>query len=157
MSSVAVFRNNVAVVAWIFTAAWVSMVSVLTWVILRSPPENHTPLQRILIVSLLWLLTAAVLWAFATRRLLRVAVDGTGGLDVRYWGLFGAERRRIEARDVRRAMLGARADGDSSVYYRCRVTLADGTVLDLAEGRRAQSVQACVDRFNAATGQGAEA
>jgi hypothetical protein len=132
-------------------------VSVLTWLILRSPAENYTPLQRIVIVSLLWLLNVAVLWAFGTRRLLRVAVDGTGGLDVRYWGLFGAERRRIEARDVRRAILTERADGDQSVYYRCQVTLADGTVLELAEGRRTQSVQACADRFNAAAGQGPEA
>jgi hypothetical protein len=157
MPAVAVFRNNVAVVAWIFTAAWVSMASVLTWLILRAPAENYTSLQRTLIVSLLWLLTAAVLWAFATRRLLRVAVDGTGGLDVRYWGLFGAERRRIEARDVPRAILSVRPDGERDVYYRCQVTLADGTVLELAESRRTQPVQACADRFNAATGRGPEA
>jgi hypothetical protein len=153
MPPVAVFRKNDAVGAWLFTAAWVSMVSVFTWLILRAPAASYSPLQRILIPSLLWLLTLAVLWVFGRRRLLRVAVDGTGGLDVRYWGLFGAERRRIEAHDVRRAILIARPAGDNSDYYGCQVTLADGTVLELAENRRTEPVQACADRFNAATGQ----
>jgi hypothetical protein len=153
MPPVAVFRNNVALVPWLFSAAWVSMVGVLTWLILHSPAENYTPLQRILIPGGLWLLTLVVLWVFGRRRLLRVAVDGTGGLDVRHWGPFGAERRRIEARDVRRAILVAVPDGADSVYFRCQVTLADGTVLELAEKRRTEPVQACADRFNAATGQ----
>ena len=153
MPPVAVFRNNVAIVPWIFTAAWVSMVSVLTWLILRSPAENYTPLQRILIVAFLWLLTLVVLWMFATRRLLRVAVDGTGGLDVRYVGPFGVERRRIEARDVRRAILVAVSAGRDNYYHRCQVTLADGTVLELAEKNRTEPVQAVADRFNAATRQ----
>jgi hypothetical protein len=153
MPPVAVFRNNLALLAWMFTGAWVSMASVVTWLILRAPAENYTPLQRILIVAFLWLLNVAVLVVFGRRRLLRVAVDGTGGLDVRHWGLFGAERRRIEARDVRRAILVAVPDGADSVYYRCQVTLADGSVLELAEKRRTEPVQACADRFNAATGQ----
>jgi hypothetical protein len=153
MPPVAVFRNNVAIVPWMFTAALVSMVSVLTWLIARSPAENYTPLQRILIVGFLWLLTLVVLWMFATRRLLRVAVDGTGGLDVRYVGPFGVERRRVEARDVRRAILVAVPAGQDDHYHRCQVTLADGTVLELAEARRTAPVQACADRFNAATGQ----
>jgi hypothetical protein len=153
MPPVAVFRNNVALVAWLFTAAWVSMVSVLTWLILHSPAENYTPRQRMLIPGGAWLLTLVVLWVFGRRRLLRVAVDGTGGLDVRQWGLFGAERRRIEARDVRRAILVAAPGGHDSTYYRCQVTLADGTILELAEKRRTEPVQACADRFNAATGQ----
>ena len=153
MLPVAVFRNNVALVPWLFTAAWVSMVSVLTWLILHAPTENYTPLQRALIPGFLWLLTLVVLWVFGRRRLLRVSVDGTGGLDVRYWGPFGAERRRIEARDVRRAILVSVPDGADSVYFRCQVTLADGTVLELAEKRRTEPVQACADRFNAVTRQ----
>jgi len=152
MSPVAVFRNNAALGAWLFTAAWVSMVSVFTWLILRAPAEDYTPRQRIVILGLMWLLTVVVVGVFGRRRLLRVAVDGTGGLDVRHWGLFGVERRWIEARDVGRAILVARPAGDNRDYYGCHVTLADGTVLELAEARRTAPVQVVADRFNAATG-----
>jgi hypothetical protein len=151
MPPVAVFRNNKAVGAWIFSAAWMSMVSTFTWLILRSPAENYTPRQRILVVAFLWLLTLVVLWVFGRRRLLHVAVDAAGGLDVRYWGPLGVERRRIEARDVGRATLVAVPAGQDDYYHRCQVTLADGTVLELAETRRTEPVQACADRFNAAT------
>jgi hypothetical protein len=153
MPPVAVFRNNNAVAAWLFTAAWVSMVSVFTWLILHAPAENYTPRQRIVILALMWLLTAVVVGVFGRHRLLRVAVDGTGGLDIRYWGLFGVERRRIEARDVRRASMVARPAGDNRDYYGCHVTLADGTILELASKRRTEPVQAVADRFNAATRQ----
>ena len=106
-----------------------------------------------MILALMWLLTLVVLGVFGRRRLLRVAVDRTGGLDIRYWGLFGVERRRIEARDVRRAIMVARPAGDDRDYFGCHVTLADGTVLELAEKDRTQPVQAVADRFNAATRQ----
>ena len=153
MPPAAVFRNNNAVASWIYTAAWVSMVSVFTWLILHAPVEDYTPRQRNVILALMWLLTLVVVGVFGRSRLLRVAVDGTGGLDIRYCGLFGVQRRRIEARDVRRAVMVARPAGENRDYYGCHVTLADGTVLELAEKNRTEPVQAVADRFNAATRQ----
>jgi hypothetical protein len=92
------------------------------------------------------------MWA-CTLRVLRVDVHDGGALDVVWRSPLGAERRRVEARDVPQAMIVAGKDTDGDPYYYCRVTLADGAILDLAEGHACLPIEETAARFNTATRQ----
>ena len=66
---------------------------------------------------------------------------------------FWVQRRRVEAVDVPPAEIVYGADSDGDPYFTCRVTLTDGTTIDLAESHDEASIEATAARFNAVAGR----
>jgi hypothetical protein len=148
------FRNRMAWAIWIFMALWMTFLVAMTWVVLRDgPPEEHSVATIAAVFAFFW---AAGLggsaWACSIR-ILRVDVRDSGALDVTWRSPFRAERRRVEARDVPPAVVVDGKDSDGDPYFTCRVTLADGATLDLAEGHARPPLDDAAARFNQLTRQ----
>ena len=148
------FRNRMAWVLWVFATVWMTFLVAMTWVVVRDgPPDGHSMATTAAIGALFWAAGIGLSTWACTFRVLRVDVHDGGALDVVWRSPLGAERRRVEARDVPQAMIVAGKDTDGDPYYYCRVTLADGAILDLAEGHARPPIEDAAARFNTATRQ----
>ena len=147
---VATFRNRTPWVVWIFMAIWMSFLVLMTYVLWRDgPPGGYSWLTMGAVLGVFWLFgIGASAWALRERAL-RVNVDALGGLDITWHTPFRRERRRVEARQVGVAVVADGRDSDGDPYYTCRVTLADGTALDLSEGHDRPTIERVAERFNA--------
>jgi hypothetical protein len=146
------FRNRVAWAIWIFMALWMTFLIAMTWVVIRDgPPDGQSPTTIAAVLAFFWVggLTVST-WA-CTIRILRVDVSDSGALDIVWRSPLRAERRRVEALDVPPAVVVDGKDSDGDPYFTCRVTLADGTALDLAEGHARPPVEDAAARFNGIT------
>jgi hypothetical protein len=148
------FRNRMAWVLWVFATVWMTFLVAMTWVVVRDgPPDGHSLATTAAIGALFWAAGIGLSTWACTFRVLRVDVHDGGALDVVWRSPLGAERRRVEARDVPQAMIVAGKDTDGDPYYYCRVTLADGAILDLAEGHARPPIEETAARFNTAIRQ----
>ena len=149
-----VFRNRMAVVLWIFMAIWMTFLCLMTYVLYRDgPPAGYAWPTMLAILFLFWSVGLAVsLWA-AAHRLVRVVVTDSGALEITWRSPFRVERRRVEAADVPPAAIVHGKDSDGDPYFTCRVTLADGATVDLAESQDEASIEAATARFNAVAGR----
>jgi hypothetical protein len=148
----ATFRNRTAWALWIFTAIWMTCLVAMTWVVVRDgPPDGHSVATVAAIGTLFWAAGIGLSTWTCTFRVLRVDVQDSGALDVVWRSPVRVERRRVEARDVPPAAIVGGKDSDGDPYYHCRVTLADGATLDLAEGHARPPIEETAARFNAAT------
>ncbi len=137
---------------WIFMALWMTFLVAMTWVAIRDgPPKGYSVATTAAIGAFFWSAGLGGSWWAATHRVLRVDVRDSGALDVTWRSPLGAERRRVEARDVPAAVVVESKDSDGDPLFTCRVTLRDGTPLDLAEGPARESIEETSTRFNAAT------
>lgn len=149
-----VFRNRMAVVLWIFMAIWMTFLCLMTYVLYRDgPPAGYAWPTISAILILFWSVGLAVsVWA-ATHRLVRVVVTDSGALEITWRSPFAVERRRVEAADVPPAAIVYGKDSDGDPCFTCRVTLADGATVDLAESHDEAAIEAATARFNAAAGR----
>jgi hypothetical protein len=149
-----VFRNRMAWALWIFMGIWMFFLALITYVTLRDgPPPGYSWQTMWAVLFFFWTMgLAATAWA-STQRIVRVEVTDTGALDVTWRWPFWVERRRVEAVDVPPAEMVYGADSDGDPYFTCRVTLANGTTVDLAESRDEASIVATAARFNAVAGR----
>jgi hypothetical protein len=143
------FRNGSPWFLWIFMAVWMTGLGLFTYILVRDgPPRGYTWTTMGLLLAAGWLGgLGATRWA-ASQRVLCVDVDAIGGLDIMWYGPFRVVRRRVEARQVRPAVVVATTDSDGDPYFVCRVTLGDGTELDLSEGHDRPTIEREVERFN---------
>lgn len=149
-----VFHNRMAWALWIFMAIWMAFLIAMTWVVVRDgPPDGQSWTTMGAVLAFFWLGgSGATAWA-CRFRLLRVDVADSGALDISWRSPYKSERRRVEARDVPPAVVVDSKDSDGDPYFICRVTLADGTALDLAESHGRTEIEAAVARFNAVAGR----
>ena len=146
------FRNRLAWTIWTFIALWMTFLAAMTWVVVRDgPPDGHSAATTTAIGALFWAAGIGLSTWACTFRVLRVDVQDSGALDVIWRSPVRVERRRVEARDVRPAVVVDGKDSDGDPYYYCRVTLADGATLDLAEGHARPPIEEAAARFNTAT------
>ena len=149
-----IFRNRMAWAVWIFAAIWMTFLVAMTWVVVRDgPPDGHSVATTAAIGALFWAGGIGLSMWVCTFRALRVEVQDSGAVDVVWRSPVRVERRRLEARDVAPAVVVAGRDSDGDPYYYCRVTLADGATLDLAEGHARRPIEETAARFNTATRQ----
>jgi hypothetical protein len=144
------FRNGSPWFLWIFMAVWLAGLMLFTGLVVRDgPPGGSSWWSFGPLLAAGWLGSlGAARWA-ASQRVLRVDVDSGGGLDATWSSLSGRRHRRIEARQVGPAAVVATKDGDGDAYFVCRVTLVDGTELDLSEGHDRPTIEREAERFNA--------
>jgi len=139
---------------WIFAAIWMTFLVAMTWVVVRDgPPDGHSVATTAAVGAFFWAGGIGLSTWACTFRVLRVDVQDSGALDLVWRSPVRVERRRVEARDVPPAVIVDGKDGDGDPYYRCRVTLADGATLDLAEGHQRPPIEEVATRFNTATRQ----
>ena len=150
MSGAARFSNGSPWFLWGFMAVWMAGLGLFTYLVIRAgPPGGQSWWVVGPLLAAGWLGSlGATRWA-ASQRALLVDVDALGGLDITWYSLFGRQRRRVEARQVRPAGVVATKDGDGDPYFVCRVTLGDGTELDLSEGHDRPTIEREAERFNA--------
>jgi hypothetical protein len=141
-------------VVWIFAAIWMTFLIAMTWVVVRDgPPDGHSVATTAAVGAFFWAGGIGLSVWVCTFRLLRVDVQDGGALDVVWRSPVRVERRRVDARDVPPAVVVDGKDSDGDPYYHCRVTLADGAILDLAEGHQRPPIEETAARFNTATRQ----
>ena len=150
----ATFRNRKAWALWIFMGIWMSFLILVTYVVLRDgPPPGHSWQVMWAVLFLFWSVgLGATAWA-TTQRTVAVDVADSGAVDVTWRWPFRAQRRRIEAVDVPPAEIAYGADSDGDPYFTGRVTLADGSTIDLAESHDEASIEQAVARFNTVAGR----
>jgi hypothetical protein len=148
------FRNRMASAIWIFMALWMTFLIAMTWVVIRDGrPDGQSSTTIAAVLAFFWGGGLAVSKWACTIRVPQVAVSDSGALDIVWRSPLRAERRRVEALDVPPAVVVDGKDSDGDPYFTCRVTLADGTALDLAEGHARPPVEDAAARFNGTTRQ----
>jgi len=150
----ATFRNRIAWALWIFMGVWMAFLALMTFVLLRDgPPPGYSWPTMWAVMFFFWTAgVAATAWA-TTHRTVRVDVADSGAIEVTWRSPFRVERRRVEAADVPRAELISGRDSDGDPWFTCRITLADGAVVDLAESHDAASMERIAGQFNAVAGR----
>jgi hypothetical protein len=147
-------RNRMASALWIFVAIWMTFLAGMTWVVVRDgPPDGHSVATTAAVGAFFWAAGIGLSTWACTFRVLRVDVQDSGAVDVVWRSPVRVERRRVEARDVPPAVIVDGKDSDGDPYYCCRVTLADGAILDLAEGHQRPPIEEIATRFNTVTRQ----
>lgn len=148
------FRNRIAWALWIFAAIWMTFLMAMTWVVVRDgPPDGHSAATTAAVGALFWAAGIGLSLWVCTFRVVRVDVHDSGALDVVWRSPVRVERRRVEARDVPPAVVVDGKDSDGEPYFTCRVTLADATAVDLAEGHDRATIEETAARFNTVTRQ----
>lgn len=149
-----VFRNRIAWALWIFMGTWMSFLVLMTYVLLRAgPPSGYSWPVMWAVMFFFWTMgLGATAWA-SSQRIVRVEVSDSGAIDVTWRWPFRVQRRRVEAADVPPAEIVYGKDSDGDPYFTCRVTLADGTTIDLAESHDETTIEATRTRFNAVAGR----
>jgi len=150
----ATFRNRKAWAIWIFMTIWMTFLSLMTWVVVRDgpPPGSSWPTMWAILFAF-WAFGGGIsVWA-STLRVVHVEVTDSGAVDVVWRRPFRVERRRIEAAEVPAAEMIHGTDSDGATYFTCRVTLADGATIDLAESHDEPSIVAAAAHFNATAGR----
>ena len=146
----ATFRNRKVHQLWAAATVWNLAVAAIWFVLTQD--AGLLPIVRVVLLVAFGataLLVGGVALASSTLTV-RVLEDRVL-LVTRRWPLRKAIRR-VEASAVPRADVIEETDNDLDVSFLCRVTLADGTVMDLAESHSRSEIAAEAARFNAAVG-----
>jgi hypothetical protein len=147
------FTNRRAIVLWVFAAAWLSVLAMVTYAWHRDGgPEGYSGGLVLAVLAFFWLGGVALLaYALSTPCFL-VEVDAHGRAHATWRYPFHRARRVIGKAELSPARIVVDEDGDGAPYYIARVKVRNAEPLALVESQdRSICEQACA-RFNAAVG-----
>ena len=154
MTVSASFRNNMAIVAWVFMAIWDLGLLLMTYAFIRdggfhqfSAPVEHG------ILGLFWIFGAAGTAACFGRSRVHVAVDD-GEIVVRERWLLGSRVERFPVGSVSLPRLVQQRDSDGDPYFQCVLTTPAGRDIVVKESHSFKNADAECDRLAAAIAKG---
>jgi len=148
-SSTAVFRNNAALVAWVFMAVWMLMLGCFTYIFVR---DGGQPAWSGLVLGLFWLFgLGGCSWAFSQPRV-RVEVSPRGVLTREIFPWWAREAG-FAAAQVSVPDVIEEKDSDGDPYFKCILKLPGNRNLTVAESGHRPNVDATHARLRAALGK----
>ena len=154
MAVTASFRNNMAIVAWVFMAIWNLGLLLITWLFIRdgSFHQFSPPVERG-ILGLFWIFGAIGTAACFGKPRIHVAVDG-GEITLRENWLLRGRIERFPVGAVSPPRLVQQRDSDGDPYFHCVLTTPSGRDIIVKESHSRQDAEAARDRLAVAMAQG---
>lgn len=144
-----VIRNNNAAWLWLSALMLVVVLGVMTVGVFRAGGAKAYPLSVLIPVgALFWLGGVALLAHVAGRACWQVVRHADGNISVTWRYPFRTTTRRFPSAALSPAQLVDSRDTEGAPYYCVRLTLPDGEVIHLAEGRRRKACLKVCRRFN---------
>ena len=144
------FHNNTATFAWGFAIVFMLMLPAMTYVVARDgPPEGHSLPVIAAVMGFIWLGGLGLSAYAMTKCCLRVTVLVDGALSIAWRYPFRTRRRIVALASVGSAEVLQAEDSEGSPYFYTRVSLADGSRIDLAEGHSRERCVSKAEAFNA--------
>jgi len=141
-----VFRNDKAVVAWLFVAASIGVLSCFSYLAWRDggiPQIGHWTWP---LLGMFWLFCAGAASGAANLCLLRIELSADG-VQVRERFLLHARSVRYRPRDVRAPRVERVVDSDGDERFDTVLDLADGRRVVVFESANRATVQRCCDEL----------
>lgn len=147
------FRNCKAAFLWGFAALFLGFVVAMSWVLLRDgPPAGYSLTFMLAVYALFWASGLGLAVYAAGHPCIHVTARSHGDVQIRWRYPHRSMERRLSPRDRTPAQCVEGRDSDGDPYFRVRISLPDGMVVDLWEGHdHAQALAEC-QRYNAAIG-----
>ena len=147
------FRNNKAAFIWGFSAVFIVIVAVMTFLLLRDgPPGGMSPLLAASLMGIFWLGGTGLCGYAAGRGCSQVTVRQDASIQILARYPLRRGTRTLEHSHCAAAQATESTDDEGTSYYYARVALADGTSINLYEGHDREACQSTCARFNAAAG-----
>ncbi|MDP2228872.1 MAG: hypothetical protein Q8J78_15500 [Moraxellaceae bacterium] len=148
---VLVLRNNKAMFLWGFAVVFTTMLALMTHVLVRDgAPKGYSPLFMTGVFLFFWCGALGLAsWAMESCcTAVRVTADGNVHVLWRY--PLRREQRWLDRQAVPAAAVFASTDDEGDPYFYARLTLGDGTIINLAEWHDREACEEICARFNAA-------
>ncbi|MGE3831003.1 MAG: hypothetical protein AB7F76_08435 [Parvibaculaceae bacterium] len=150
MTVTASFRNNMAIVAWVFMAIWDLGLLLMTWAFIRDGGfHQFNPLVEHGILGLFWIFGAMGTAACFGRSRVHVAVDN-GEITVRERWLLGSRIERFPVGSAGLPRVVQQRDSDGDPYFQCIFTTPVGRDIIVKESHSFQDADIERDRLAAA-------
>ncbi|GJL61271.1 MAG: hypothetical protein NPIRA03_41280 [Nitrospirales bacterium] len=148
------FRNNIAAFLWGFSAIFLALVAVMTFVFFRDgAPFGFSPIIVTGAMALLWIGAVGFTVYSASKHCLRVTFQSDSHIFIIWPFPFRKEERIVARNNIAPATVVESTDDEGAPYFHARVPIQDGTMIDIAEGHHRASCEATCLRFNAILGQ----
>lgn len=150
MSDAIVFRNNMAVVGWVFMAIWLGGVGLISWLFVRDGGFHQMhPLIEVGIMLMFWMFGLAGGGYLFSRTRVRLTIrQGTATL--RESALWKSREERIPAGSITVAPVLKGRDSEGDPYFSCLVVTPDGRQVTVGESHDEASMEALRERVASA-------
>ena len=139
-----VLRNRAAIVGWVFMAAWMAMLSLFTYILVRDAgiPGWH-PLAGMAVFALFWLFGVAGCAYVYGMPSITVTI-ATGTVHIRERFLFQSREERFPVRQLTDPLVVETKDSEGDRYFRCELATPTGRTIVCDESNdRARVEEAC--------------
>ncbi|MBU2193872.1 MAG: hypothetical protein KJ796_20870 [Alphaproteobacteria bacterium] len=144
------WRNNMAVVGWVFMAIWTGMLVLFTWLFIREGGFNQfSPPVEIGIMALFWLFSVGGCRFFFAMPRVQVTIVLSEVVVRERWA-WRLREERFSLRKLAAPVFSEEKDSDGDAYFKSTLTLPSGRKVDIAEAHDKKAVQAAHDRLIAA-------
>jgi hypothetical protein len=145
------FRHRIALFEWSFSAVFVFIVALFTYVLVRDgAPSGYSLEFMLFVMGCFWLGGIVLLEYASSRACVEVICRGAAGIAIRWRYPFKSVARVARRSEVLPASVVESQDSEGDPYFHARVCLSDGTIVDIAEGHDAAHCRSICDQFNAA-------
>ncbi len=148
-----ILRNRVAYALWGFALIVLVFVVLMTSLAIRD--DFGDPDSRVLVTGVLvlfWFATIGLLTFAASQPVTEVRTAVGGGLDVNRRCPLRRESRHVAVADIAEVYVKEGYDDEGDAYFTTRVTLKDGTFVDLAHSHDRTRCDDVLRRFKSALG-----
>lgn len=147
-----VFKNRSAAFLWIFAALVMLFNAAMTYFLIRNGvPPDYSPEFLFGVSAVFWAVGFEFSVDAAGSPCVRVTVQPDGSVSAVWRYPLRTEVRELDADTLKPAEVVATHDAESDPCFYARVSLTDGTVIDLAQGPNREYCEAVCAHFNNAT------
>jgi hypothetical protein len=150
-------HNRIAIAGWVFMLAWLGLLALFTWLMVRDGPHPSQPawLQQG-VLALFWLVGIPVAGHLFSLPMTRLSVDASGTAALVRRTPFGREVETWPPGTIAGIEVRAGKDDEGDPYWRTFLRGADGRERLIREGRLPEDQQAIAARLRAALRLGRE-
>jgi hypothetical protein len=150
-------HNRIAIAGWVFMLAWLGLLALFTWLMVRDGPHPSQPawLQQG-VLAVFWLAGIPVAGHLFSVPVTRLSVDASGTAALVRRTLFGREVETWPPGTIAAIEVRAGRDDEGDPYWRTVLRGADGRERLIREGRLPEDQQALATRLRNALRLGRE-
>ena len=145
------FANRISAFTWGFAFCWIAMLVSFTWIFQRDGAPDGFPQEAMAaLLGVFWLGGLGLAAKAMNSPLCSVSVDSKGDVSLAWQYPHKCVRKSFPAASLGSPVLVVDRDSDDAPYFRARLSLPDGSFVDIAEGHDRDDCDRACERFRQA-------